>query len=428
MDHNKSKVTLLGEKSRTIDHVTGLLQGSILSPILYTAHLDELAKRLARKTAPQRICTFLYADDIAIIADSAEEMAELLEICQQYSQHARFIFQPTKCEILAGQDVDTSQCQLYGQCLQRSTSFLYLGMTMGVGGIEAQAHVMRLCNKTIKTINMLKRTGFNGRGFSTKVKRKIYPTFIRPRFEYGLQVIKPTQKILRLLASTQHYALCTMFGVGNTTGRRAVEGLAEVESMHDRCQRLNASWVLRTEGLGKNFLIHDGRKAAERRLYSKSAFAIERKNPLLARYRDLTIWKGLSRLTTKQRKDMLRKIHQEKDKDSSTRHMARKIESIQSQSIRRLMTLWILRRLIGKPETCKACMLNRATYEHVQHCLNKPVDELIKQGKWRQAAKAVVAISAQCLGRSIARFQKISRKNGEISTTRTVQAIIDRKI
>ena len=45
-DENTSRVGLMGVTSRTIAQPMGLLQGSILSPILYASFVDGLANRI----------------------------------------------------------------------------------------------------------------------------------------------------------------------------------------------------------------------------------------------------------------------------------------------------------------------------------------------------------------------------------------------
>lgn len=57
----------------------GVLQGAILSPTLYSAHIDGLPRLIARNAAG--IKALMYVDDIALIADTAEELAKMLETC-----------------------------------------------------------------------------------------------------------------------------------------------------------------------------------------------------------------------------------------------------------------------------------------------------------------------------------------------------------
>ena len=48
-DHNTSRVVIGGEESKEIVHERGLLQGSVLSPLLYSIYIDGLAVKLRRE-------------------------------------------------------------------------------------------------------------------------------------------------------------------------------------------------------------------------------------------------------------------------------------------------------------------------------------------------------------------------------------------
>jgi hypothetical protein len=212
-----SRVVVQGWTSRTLTHRMGILQGSILSPILYAAFIDKLPGRPGEISRGEmgntKLASFFYADDIAIIADDAQQMERFLEECENFARESSFRFQPTKCEIVAREEDDTQGCKLHGQRLRRSTSFVYLGMTFDVNGINETGHVTRLCSKTVDVVNMLRGVGYNGYGFAIKVKRRLYETFIRPRLEYGLQLVQARGAILRMLERTQHGALWAMFSV-----------------------------------------------------------------------------------------------------------------------------------------------------------------------------------------------------------------------
>lgn len=417
-EDNRSQVAVQGCKSPTLRHEVGLLQGSILSPILYATHIDELAGRLRTKTSiklgKHSIAGLLYADDLAVVADTAEQLTDLLQICQAFSEERRFRFAPTKCEIVAAAEVDTGQCKLYGEPLKRSTNFSYLGVTLNAHGIDATGQVMRLCAKATEATNLLRRIGFNAGGFAMAVKGRMYQTFIRPKLEYGLQLVKPNAKEMQMLERTQLHALRTMCSVGRSTSGAALLELAGLESMEQRWQLLNAAWTIRTEGLGEQYMVHAGWAAHGQRKLRNSSFGHASKNPTMAAYRSATIWAGEGRVEPKRRKQILRELgkrEQEKErwerrarKATQVAHIrrdaGREIDRVQSKGARRLLVLWLLRRLVGRPEWCKRCLRGKATYQHVQECVEKDVDGAVKAGRWRVAALWLAEISEECLGRS----------------------------
>ena len=46
------------------------------------------------------IPVFLYADDIALLADSAQQMQAMLFVCEKWAREYRMIFSLKKCEIV----------------------------------------------------------------------------------------------------------------------------------------------------------------------------------------------------------------------------------------------------------------------------------------------------------------------------------------
>ena len=81
----------------------GLLQGSLLSPILFNVFIDNLPK-LHRRGHPglifagKKINALLYADDIIPIASSALQLQMMLGTCEKHSLEGGYAFSPTKCD------------------------------------------------------------------------------------------------------------------------------------------------------------------------------------------------------------------------------------------------------------------------------------------------------------------------------------------
>ncbi len=78
----------------------GVKTGDPISPILFLVFLHELSSRLKEAghgihLAGFSIPVFLYADDIALLADSAQQMQAMLFVCEY-----RMIFSLKKCEIV----------------------------------------------------------------------------------------------------------------------------------------------------------------------------------------------------------------------------------------------------------------------------------------------------------------------------------------
>jgi hypothetical protein len=83
-----------------------------------------------------------------------------------------------------------------------------------------------MIEKGRQQLNFWRSIGFNGGGFGLRTRRMIYTTFLRPVVEYGLAVMPKISGILAALEKFQGEALVAMYGVGRTTCRASMRGLA----------------------------------------------------------------------------------------------------------------------------------------------------------------------------------------------------------
>ena len=312
--------------------------------------------------------------------------------------------------------MDTSKCVLYGTCLKRSDTFIYLGMTFGVDGILPLAHAQRMASKTVDAVNLLRAVGMNGFGFAISVRKRLYETFVRPKLEYGLQIMEPCGEVFNVLRKAQLYALRVMFSVGRNTSEAALHALSGIVSIAQRCCELNAGWMTRVSRLGKGFMVREAHIAHQRRRLPKSTFCVAEKNKMVQEYRKETIWSGAGRPSEEENIRILRRIRTKcrkadrsdlwTKKPTQVGQIDRKptvtsllIDMLIGQRSRRLITLWVLKKLIGKPKDCLNCNgASKTSREHVQTCLDVYPTTHLNMRRPVEALKAVLQISRRCLG------------------------------
>jgi hypothetical protein len=91
-------------QSNFFQPVTGVLQGSVLSPHLYSIFINSLPQLLRQTSSNnpsiQDINCLLFADDVALISDPTS-MHHLLKLCEEQSLLTGYRWSPTKCAVLS---------------------------------------------------------------------------------------------------------------------------------------------------------------------------------------------------------------------------------------------------------------------------------------------------------------------------------------
>jgi hypothetical protein len=149
--------------SKEIIHYSGVLQGSIPSPLLYASFINDLCKELANNiNDPDFVLNSLfYADDIALFCDSPAKLQILLNICESFSKRFRFSFNIKKCEMVA--DSLEYPFLLYGQKITFSLSFPYLGLIFDSDGFNEKDYLSLAAKKISNVTGLLKSYGLDAK-------------------------------------------------------------------------------------------------------------------------------------------------------------------------------------------------------------------------------------------------------------------------
>jgi len=412
-DSNESSVAIKGMRSERFANQTGLLQGSILSPVLYAVFVDDLVRSLTDlgtwRMAETQVSCFFYADDIAIIADDSNHLQSMLAACDEYAASHSFRFAPSKCEILADPSVDTSGCSLHGTELTRSQSFVYLGVTFDYRGINNRLHVDRLVAKTVQSGFFFGRLGCHGRGHGATVCRKIFVSFIRPQMEYGMQLLPIRGSALKRLESAQHLILTRFLSVHRNTGMVTVRQYMGLSSMRTRVDELVARWHTRYEKLPDDhtFMVREAFSASRQgRSGPRSCFSPGRTSRLAATIRAAPQPVELDELVSVFRyenrlRERLLFPEQVVAVHRWTRQTAKEIRGIPDPRIRRLAEKIALRKAFGQPKPCRHCP-GRTSTKHAIECTGIDFQHLLLRGLPVAAAHALCRAYQMCEGLDVA--------------------------
>ena len=410
----RSHVTVGGVESREFPHQAGVLQGAILSPVLYSLAINSIAAKL-REVRPDPRTVFMYADDLAFIADNEEQMATILQAAEDHSYQYNYRFNANKCEMMNARE---GVLRIYEQPMPICETFKYLGCIFDIKGIRWDLHFERLEDKTDKVLHLFRSIGFNGPGFRERTKITIMKAFIRSTYEYCLAIMPKVQMWLEALESLQHKCLITMLGVNRNTSKAAIEALTGIVDIERRHHELSARFCYSVESRTSSFMTTIVRQKSRTFLKRRSCFAQCENHPLLIEHEVLKNAHEQRRRELQENQEVVM-IQEKKWTLDKTILLTRSryLETVRNTTTRlkylpiyddskprmwyalgrlpksdaRICILWTLGKLPGKPRRCTRCRTTRVySASHFMECTNcLDVDEHISDGRWERMASTV---------------------------------------
>ena len=178
----------LKHTSETKFPTSGLMQGSILSPILLVIALSSQLKSLP---APTKIA--IYADDIAIWAsnkylnNSLAHLQNSLNLLKVKLGKLNLHIEPNKTQCITFgryNTTNTKPLNLNGTDLPFRDTAKFLGITFDKR-FTFKPHLTDISNKALKRVNILRSLTSTDWGGDRATLTKLYEAIIRPIMEYG---------------------------------------------------------------------------------------------------------------------------------------------------------------------------------------------------------------------------------------------------
>ncbi len=225
----KAEYIVNGNSSPGSVRKRGLLQGSCLSPLLFSLFIDSLSERLNQGNS---ISALLFADDIVLFPENGEQSEILLQTLSHWCDENGMKVNAAKCGVTGLKDQ-----RLNDEYLPTITGYKYLGLPLTRNGIDWETHVQKTALKMQSCLSLLYRLGVT---LSYRQKILLYRTFIRPVGEYGLGLFGvdrgSNSPLLKPLEQVQQKALRWIFRAKGAT--RTMESIAGLESTKCRVKTL----------------------------------------------------------------------------------------------------------------------------------------------------------------------------------------------
>ena len=240
LSNRTQKVVIDGMSSRSLPVSSGVPQGSIVGPILFTVFINDLPDVLSEKTG-----SALYADDTKLFRtittpDDCVRLQEDLTKTGDWSNKSNIKFNPTKCKLLT---VTRKKCPVSCCYHLDSTGLKCVSEEKDLGVIITKdlkwdSHVNCIVNKANRTLGLLRRSCplITDR----KVRRTLYLSLVKSHLSFATEVWSPATVHLRtLLERVQRRATrwILMQRVGETSYKDRLRILHLLPLVYDRERR-----------------------------------------------------------------------------------------------------------------------------------------------------------------------------------------------
>ena len=248
---------------------SGVLQGSILGPVLFNVFINSLILELEHSgvggvslRSGRRLNVIAYADDLVLISENPADLQKLISICESWSRCNGLDFSPDKSKVLVFHPTSQSKRSkfvLNDQPLESVTSFKYLGITLDATGAVGPG----LCYRTFfasslsraeKRLGAIQLLGARKDGLRPTTAVRLYKLLVRPILEFGAQIIPFASTQLAKFEQFQCKSLRSLLGLAKSVKAETVRLIAGVEPVECRFASLKLAYFHRLRTSSKQIL------------------------------------------------------------------------------------------------------------------------------------------------------------------------------
>ncbi|XP_037086809.1 uncharacterized protein LOC119107469 [Pollicipes pollicipes] len=214
-----------GTLSDTFEQENGLVQGGVISPILFNIMIDDVCGNV-----PSEVSRALYADDCSLwvqgrrIFHLVNKMQGALNHVSAWADRWGFLFSPHKCNAIvfrrymkAREMTNIPNLHIYNQPLTYTDTVKFLGVMLD-SRLNLNTMMQYIKTKAVKRISILKCLSGKGCGADRSTLLRIYKAMIRPILEYACQVFDgPRNKAVEMIDVIQNECIRIATGAFRTS-------------------------------------------------------------------------------------------------------------------------------------------------------------------------------------------------------------------
>ena len=244
LNNRTQRVMVDGEFSSFGDVLSGVPQGTVLGPLLFLCHINDLPLHVKSQIR-------LFADDCLLYRTIKNEQDQIqiqkdLESLETWASTWGMRFNASKCYVMSihrHQNPLTKFYQLNGHILQHVSENPYLGLIIR-NDLQWSSHINKICSKANSTLGFLRR---NLKYCNESFKKTAYISLVRSLLEYSCAVWDPhLEKDISQIEKIQRNA--ARFVKGDYRRRSSVSSIMEElnwKPLHTRRREIRLSLLFK---------------------------------------------------------------------------------------------------------------------------------------------------------------------------------------
>ena len=287
IDYYENSMALVkhdGSESDMFRTTVGVKQGGPLSPKLFALYLEDFITEIEQMNigptiGPVKIEVILYADDILLLSNSAEEMQLKIDCAWNYANKHEIKFNPDKTvcmQIVHKKIAHKPKFYMNGKPIEYVDLMKYLGVQISCN-LTSKQHILKRRQSTMRRSYQLAKSGLDSTVLPPNQKAQMYQTYCRPVLVYGLEAIHVSTNDIRVLQTTEGNIIKRCLRLSKKVRKTKLLSALGLDTIQNRVKRIKYSFMLRlinnplTRALIGQLLLeaHSGRGISKRSVISE---------------------------------------------------------------------------------------------------------------------------------------------------------------